>query len=179
MIRGIIYRIESANECIGRAVSYLSVAMVAVTFSIIVFAYFQRGWIWMQELVTYMHGILFTSAAAYTLARDEHVRIDVFYAKFGARGKAWVNLLGGLFLLIPTCLVIAYFSFSYVADSWKILESSNESGGIPGNFILKTFILVFVTLVALQGVAIILRSGLILFGDGENSGGGVDSGGEN
>ena len=123
---------------------------------------FGFGWVWLQEAVTYMHGILFMTAAAYTLAVDEHVRIDVLYARLNARGQAWVNLLGSLFLLLPTCVLIGWMSWHYVLASWAVLERSSESGGIPALFLLKSFLFVFVALMVLQALAVIARATLLL-----------------
>jgi TRAP-type mannitol/chloroaromatic compound transport system permease small subunit len=75
-----------------------------------------------------------------------------------------VNLLGALFFLIPVCVAIGLTSFPYVEISWMSFEGSKETSGIPGVFVLKSFILVFVVLVGLQGVAIILHNFLFLIG---------------
>jgi TRAP-type mannitol/chloroaromatic compound transport system permease small subunit len=161
-------RIDAINDAVGRACAWLTAAMVAVTFAIILFSFvFRVGWIWLQESVTYMHGALFTAAAGYTLLRDEHVRIDIFYAKMGGRGRAWVNLCGALLFLLPVCAAILWFAIPYVLDSWRVLEGSSESHGIPAIFLLKSFILVFVLLVGLQGFSLALKSALVLWGGDE------------
>lgn len=159
--------ITAANDAAGRAAAWILPLMMAVTLFVIAAAYFfNAGWVWVQESVTYMHGILFTAAAAHTLARDEHVRIDVFYARASRRGKALINLLGALFLLWPSCVFIAVKSFPYVSDSWSVWEGAFESGGIPASFALKTFILIFAILCMLQGLSIVINSVLTLT-DGE------------
>ncbi|RLA15254.1 MAG: C4-dicarboxylate ABC transporter permease, partial [Gammaproteobacteria bacterium] len=73
--------------------------MVLVTFTIVLLRYgFDLGWIWLQETVTVMHALVFMLAAAYTLADDEHVRVDIVYNRMTKRARAWVNCLGVLFL---------------------------------------------------------------------------------
>jgi len=157
--------LEAINEGIGRAVSWLSLGMVLVTFLVVVLRYlFELGWIAMQESVTYMHAVLFLAGAAYTLRHQGHVRVDIFYRKFSERGRAWVDLFGGLFLLLPMCLFIFLVSWDYVAQSWAIQETSREAGGLPGVYLLKTMMLVLAALLLLQGIASLLRCRLLLGG---------------
>ena len=101
--------------------------------------------------------------AAYTLLHDGHVRIDIFYRSAGIRAKAWVNLLGSLFFLLPTIATVGWFVLPYVMLSWQRLEASREAGGMHGLFIWKTAMLLFCILVFLQGVALILNSLITLF----------------
>ena len=157
--------LEALNEWVGRLVSWLSLLMVLVTFAIVVLRYaFDLGWIAMQESVTYMHAVLFMSGAAYTLRHQGHVRVDIFYRKYSERTRAWVDLFGGLFLLMPVCIFIFYESWEYVLSSWQIHEASPEAGGIPGVYLLKSMILVLAVLLLLQGIASVLRSRLLLGG---------------
>jgi TRAP-type mannitol/chloroaromatic compound transport system permease small subunit len=150
---------------IGRAVSWLSLLMVIVTFLVVVLRYaFDLGWIAMQESVTYMHASLFMLAAAYTLQRGGHVRVDIFYQRLSARGRAWVDLLGTLFLLAPMCAYLAWSGWDYVAESWAVHEGSREAGGIPAVYLLKSLILAMPALLLLQGFAWALRNGLVLAG---------------
>ncbi len=146
--------INALNDVIGRGVAWLTLVMALVTFLIVILRYvFNMGWIWMQESVIYMHGIVFMVAAGYTLFRDQHVRIDIIYRPLNARKKALVNFFGVFLLLLPTCFVILYFGYPYVRDSWRVLEGSKEAGGIPGVFLLKSVILIFPTLVGIQGIS--------------------------
>ena len=162
--------INRLSEHAGSLVSWCLPGMVVMTCVVIFFVtVFDFGRIWIQETVTYMHGILFTTAAAYTLLFDEHVRIDVFYARMGARGQAWVNLLGSLLLLLPVCALIGYTSFPYVLRSWKLLEGSAETGGIPLAYLMKSFLLVFALLMSLQGISLLLKSVLTLFFTGAST----------
>jgi TRAP-type mannitol/chloroaromatic compound transport system permease small subunit len=157
--------LEAVNDRIGRAIAWLALAMVLVTFLVVVLRYvFDFGSIAMQESVTYMHAVLFMLGAAYTLQRDGHVRVDIFYQRFSRRGRAWVDLLGTLVLLFPICLFILASSWDYVAESWHVLEGSREAGGIPGVFVLKTLLLLMPLLVLIQGAVWVLRNGLFIAG---------------
>ena len=162
-------RIDAVNEVVGKAVSWLAIVMVLVQFAVVVMRYiFGLGSIMMQESVVYMYAVIFMAGAGYTLLRDGHVRIDILYRGANRRRKALVNLVGVVIFLIPVSLLIWIKSFPYVASSWRVLEGSRETSGIPAVFLLKSFILVFAALLLLQGVSLAIRSLLILGGDAES-----------
>jgi TRAP-type mannitol/chloroaromatic compound transport system permease small subunit len=149
----------------GRILAWLSLLMVLVTFLVVVLRYaFDLGWIAMQESVTYMHASLFMLAAAYTLQQGGHVRVDILYQRLSPRGRAWVDLLGTLLLLIPVCVFLVWSGWDYVAGSWSVQEGSREAGGIPAVYLLKSLILALPVLLLVQGLAWTLRNGLFLAG---------------
>ena len=127
--------------------------MVLLTFTIVVLRYgFNLGWIWLQESLTYMHVGVFTVAAAWTLQVDDHVRVDIFYSSMSKRKRARVDLLGTLIFLLPFCIFLIVMAWPYVANSWKLLETSREPGGLPLVFLLKSLMLVLPTLLVFQGL---------------------------
>lgn len=151
--------LEGYSHRTGSAIAWLSLLMVLVMFYNVVSRYlFETSLIWQQELVGFMHAVLFLSAVGYSLKEDRHVRVDIFYQRMSKRQQAWVNLLGSLILLLPFSIVVAYLSFDFVIDSWRIYEASSEYNGIKGIFLLKTCIWVFALHVFLQGMAVVLRS---------------------
>ena len=163
LLNSIAASIDGLNEFLGRAVSWLSLLMVVVTFVIVVLRYaFDLGWIWLQESVVYMHAALFLVGAAYTLKHEGHVRVDIFYRKLGERARAWVDLGGVLLLLLPVCLFIFSVSWEYVMQSWALHEGSREAGGLDGVYLLKSLILLMAGLLVLQGVSQAIRSLILL-----------------
>ena len=157
----LINRLERLNEWVGYAVAWLTVAMVIVTTTIVIERYwFSTGSIRLQESVTYMHAAVLMLAAAYTLTTGGHVRVDIIYSTLSQRGKAWVDLLGTCFLLMPICFLLIWYSWDYVAVSWQISESSQEANGLPFPFpaLMKSFIPAAASLLLLQGVVIVSRS---------------------
>ena len=161
----IVRYIDRMNDVIGRSISWLTLLMVIITFLVVVLRYvFSSGWIAMQESIIYMHSIVFMLGVAFTLKQNGHVRVDIFYERMGPRSRAWVDLLGAIFLLIPFCLFIILISWNYVSLSWSLLEGSRDAGGLPAVFLLKTTIPVMAMLLLLQGVAQGLRSILLLTG---------------
>jgi TRAP-type mannitol/chloroaromatic compound transport system permease small subunit len=125
--------------------------MTATTFLIVILRYvFDLGWVWMQESVIYAHAINFCVAGAFTWARDGHVRIDLFYGKMSDSRKALIDMMGTFFFVWPMMGLILFEAYPYVRDSWSVLESSGESGGLPAVFVLKSFVLVYAGLFILQ-----------------------------
>lgn len=143
--------IDSFIDWSGRTVSWLSLFLVLVTFLVVVLRYiFDSGSIALQETSTYLHATIFLVGMAYTLQQDAHVRVDIFYTKLTNRGKAWVDLFGAFFLLLPFMLFVSWISWQYVAASWSVFEGSREAGGLPAVFLLKSLILVMAALLSLQ-----------------------------
>ena len=163
LIAAAVRSVDRLNDAIGRAVSWLCLALVITTGVVVLLRYvFSIGFVWLQESYVWMHAIIFMVGAGYTLLHDGHVRVDVFYRGASPRYKAWVNLLGSLLLLLPVVVVIAFMSLGYVGDSWSRLEASREAGGLPGLFLLKSVILIFCFLLTLQGLSLAGRSFLVL-----------------
>ena len=157
--------VEKFTEVTGRFISWATVTMVILVVLVVITRYFLGlGSIALQESVTYLHCLVFMMGFAFTLKHDGHVRVDIFYRGFSPRFKAIVNLIGGLLFLIPFCLLIFFTSWDYVLASWVIRETSAENNGLPFIYLLKTLMLLMPVTLLLQGIAEIIRSGLILGG---------------
>jgi len=162
-MHNIIKQINNFIEWTGRTISWLTLGMVLMTFIVVFLRYvFNIGWIALQESISYMHALVFLVGAAYTLQHNEHVRVDIIYQKLSKRGRTWIDLLGNLFILLPVMLFIFWISWDYVIDSWNVLESSREAGGLPGVYLLKSSILLMSALLILQSIAHTLSALIIL-----------------
>ena len=165
---GFLNRLEALCRGIGCLLAWLTVAMVVVTTIVVVERYwFETGSIRLQESVIYMHAAVLLLAAAYTLAAGDHVRVDIFYSRLSPAGKAWVDLIGTLLLLVPFCLFLIISSWDYVALSWQIREASQEAGGLPFPLpsLMKAFIPLAALLLLLQGIVIMGRALRVLRGE--------------
>lgn len=162
----LVQKLENINELVGRLVAWLTLLIVLVTFLVVILRYgFNFGSIALQESTSYFHAFVFMLGAAYTLKHDGHVRVDIFYRKMNKTKKAWVDLLGTVFLLFPVCLFILISSWDYVFVSWGLLEESGEAGGLAYVYILKTALLIMPILLMLQGTALVLRNLITIRGD--------------
>ncbi len=160
-----IDHINRLNETVGKMISWLTLLMVITTFIIVILRYaLDISWVALQESVAYMHATLFMLGTAYTLKHNEHVRVDIFYQQCSPKTRAWIDCLGTLFLLMPVVGFIIWASWEYVADSWAIKESSRNSGGLPGLFLLKSTILLMAGLLILQSIAMLLQNLLVALG---------------
>jgi TRAP-type mannitol/chloroaromatic compound transport system permease small subunit len=157
--------VSGLNRIIGEVLSWLALAMVLVCFTVVVQRYvFHYSVLAFQDLYVWMNGAMFTGVAGFALLRDDHVRVDIFYRPWSIRRKAIADLIGVVIFLIPFMIVVLVYSIPYVQRSWRIFEGSANIGGMPGLFVLKTFIPLFATLVLLQGIAWAFRSILVLTG---------------
>lgn len=156
---------DSINTHVGQLVAWCALAMVLVQFAIVIMRYvFAYGSIPVQESILYYHSVLFLIGAGYTLKRDGHVRVDIFYRAASAKRKALIDLIGVAIFLIPVCVATLWFSWSFVINAWEIHEGSQEPLGLHLVYLLKTLIPVFAVLILIQGAAIGLRSILVLQG---------------
>lgn len=155
----LIDKIEAFIDWSGRTVSWLTLLMVIITFIVVVLRYiFDIGWIGLQESITYLHATVFLVGAAWAMQQQAHVRVDIFYSRFSVKTRAWIDLLGSLFFLLPVMIFIAWISWEYVSDSWAVLEGSREAGGLPAVYLLKSLILVLALMLMLQALVQINRS---------------------
>jgi TRAP-type mannitol/chloroaromatic compound transport system permease small subunit len=159
----IMRAINTLNREVGRVFSWLALAIVLVCFSVVVERYFFNNTrLWAQDLYVWLNGFMFTAVAGFALLRDDHVRVDIFYRPGTIRHKAICDAIGVLIFLFPFMFVVVFYGLPYVQRSWRILENSANNGGMPGLYVLKTFIVVFGVLVILQGLAMLIRSVLVL-----------------
>lgn len=159
--------VERAIIRTGEAVAWLTFFMSVVTCLVAVLRYgLALGWIWLQETITWMHAAVFLLAAGYTLARDDHVRVDIFYREMSPTRQAMVNLSGCALFLLPLSVGLLLGSLEYVQTSWLIQESSREAGGLiyPFPSLLKTLLPVTGGIMTLQAMVICVRSVAQLLG---------------
>lgn len=155
--------INLLNRGVGNLFAWLALAIVLICFWVVVERYFfQNTRLWMQDLYPWLSGVMFTSVAGYALYRNDHVRVDIFFRPAPVRRKALLDLIGVCIFLLPFAWVVWAYSQSFVFRSWGLFEGSANPGGMPGLFVLKSFILVFAALIGLQGISMAIRSILIL-----------------
>jgi len=175
-------RIDRFQERFGRVLVWLSLAMVLVGALNAVARYTDRftglglsSNMWL-ELQWYLFSLLFLLGAAWTLKEDAHVRVDVFYGRLSAKGKAWINVLGTVFLMLPFCGLMLWTAWPAVVNSWAVMEASPDPGGLP-RYPIKTVIPVAFLLLALQGVSLFAHSLAVILGGDAVPGDGPGPGG--
>lgn len=164
-LRSISVRIDAINKHIGKAVSWTTLLLVAVTFIDVVMRYFfNTSYVFTQELEWHVFAFIFLMGAGYTLLIDGHVRVEVFYGKMSRKARGWIDLVGFLFFLVPSCLLFIKTGLPFVIKSFQILEGSPDPGGIPFRFILKACIPAGYALILLQGISLGIKSLFAILG---------------
>jgi TRAP-type mannitol/chloroaromatic compound transport system permease small subunit len=151
--------LEWINRTVGLTVRWLALVMVLIQFVVVLLRYvFGVSDIALNESVLYLHATLFMLGAGYTLMVDEHVRVDIFYARASEKNRARIDLWGHLLFLMPAMGMLLYWSWPTVRNAWAIREGAISVGGIPASFLLKTLLPLFCILLLLQSVACVLRA---------------------
>jgi TRAP-type mannitol/chloroaromatic compound transport system permease small subunit len=160
----VVDRIERAIDLIGRATSWLALAIVVLMATNVVLRYlFSYGSVWSQELEWHLLTPLIMFGIAFALLKGEHVRVDVLYAKFSKRNQELVNLLSAL-LCILISLICVWLTVKYVEQAYVIDEKSPDPGGLTHRWVLKALIPAGFVLLTLQSLAEIVKSWLRLKG---------------
>lgn len=158
------YLIDRINSLVGHAVSWLILGMVLVSSgNAISRKAFQLSSNAFLEIQWYFFAGVFLLGAAYTLQKNEHVRIDILSARLSARGQAWLDIAGACLFLLPLCAVLIYFSWPFFLQAFLSREASSSPGGLilwPAKFLIP---LGFI-LLALQGIAEIIKRASFLLG---------------
>jgi TRAP-type mannitol/chloroaromatic compound transport system permease small subunit len=149
--------IDRLNEFIGRAVSWLGLAAVLICAAAALARYSlnQGSNAWL-EIQWYLNSAVFLLVAAYALKRNDHVRIDAIAGRLPPRFLAWIDILGGVFALLPAMILIAWYSWPSLANSFHINEYSSDPGGLI-RWPVRLLIPVAFSLLALQGVSEIIK----------------------
>ena len=136
--------IEKMINSFGKFISLMIPIMTILMIVIIVARYFFGiGLTGLQELVLYIHALIFLGCAGYVHYKDEHVRVDIFYRESSDLYKRNINYFLSLVFLIPVCFVIGCYSIELIEMSWKIKEVSTEAGGLNYVYLQKTLIILF------------------------------------
>jgi TRAP-type mannitol/chloroaromatic compound transport system permease small subunit len=162
-LAGFIRAVDRMNDAVGRWTSWFVLGSVIVCAATTTLRYvFNVGYVWTQELYVALFGLNFMLAAGYTYLREQHVRVDIYYNRRSPRGRAWVDAGGVFVFLLPWLAVVCWATYPFALLSWSVLEPSNQAGGLPGFFVLKSAIFLFAVLLGIQGLAVLARSALVL-----------------
>jgi TRAP-type mannitol/chloroaromatic compound transport system permease small subunit len=168
MVRILIRGIEGLSGWSGRIAMGFALLLVLVTaFETGERYLLNRSSGALQELTWHLYSAIFLLGFAQTLREDGHVRVDIFYNRLEPRGRALINLLSMIFLLVPFCIMMIGFSWEWVVKSFQMSERSPDPGGLPALWVLKGLIPLGFGLLLLQGVAEIFKNWRVLFGKKE------------
>ncbi len=156
--------IDALNERVGRLAIWLVLAATLISAGNALVRYglnaSSNAWL---EIQWYLFALIFLLGAGYTLKHNGHVRIDVLYGRASPRTQAWVDLLGGLFFLLPMSGLIAWLGWEFFLTAYAIGETSPDAGGLP-RWPIKLAIPLGFALLWLQGLAEVIKRAGVLWG---------------
>jgi len=149
--------IDALNDLIGRSVYWLILVAVLISAlnALVRYAFDVSSNAWL-ELQWYLFSAVFLLCAGYTLGRNEHVRIDIIAGRLSRRAQSWIDLLGGLFFLLPMSLIITYLSWPVFIESWTRHEISGDAGGLL-RWPVRLLVPVGFFLLSLQGISEVIK----------------------
>jgi TRAP-type mannitol/chloroaromatic compound transport system permease small subunit len=151
------HAIDQLNEKIGYVCNLLVLlaCLVSAGNAMIryAFGYSSNGWL---ELQWYMFAILVMFGASYTFKRNEHVRVEIFYLMLSERSQLWLDMIGTLFFMIPSCLLLAYLSWPFFMQAYSVGEMSGNAGGLV-RWPIKFVIPAGFVMLALQGASEVIK----------------------
>jgi len=149
--------VDTLNEWIGKAAAWLGLVAVVICTATATARYAlnigSNAWL---ELQWYFNAAVFLLIAAYALKRNEHVRIDVINGRLSPRVQAWIDIAGGLFMLLPTVVIIGWYSWPSLVNSWEINEYSSDPGGLI-RWPVRLLIPVAFSLLGVQAISEIIK----------------------
>ena len=156
--------IDWLNDKLGWLASWMVLAACLISagnaMSRYAFDLSSNAWL---EIQWYLFAAIVMLGASHTLRVNEHVRVDIVYTHLSERGKEWLDLVGTALFLVPSMLVIAWYSIPFFLQSWEVQEVSWNAGGLI-RWPVKILVPIGFTLVALQGVSEVIKRAAALRG---------------
>ncbi len=164
ILKRIVSACDKINEWVGHfIVSFAVVFFIAIIFGDVVLRYFfNTSFVFLAELEWHVFGFIILIGAGYTLLHDGHVRVDIVYSMLSKKAKAWVDFIGVLVFLVPSCYVVLSTTIPWVIVSYQIGELSIDPGGIPARFLIKSMLPIGYSLIFIQGISLCLKNLFII-----------------
>jgi TRAP-type mannitol/chloroaromatic compound transport system permease small subunit len=149
--------IDALNEQVGKLTYWLILAAVLISAgnAIVRYAFNRSSNSWL-EIQWYLFSFVFLFCAGYTLLHNQHVRIDIISGNLSGRGRAWIDIFGTVFFLLPMAIAIMWLSWPVFLDAYRSNEVSTNAGGLtvwPARLMLPVGFLLLV----LQGFSELIK----------------------
>jgi TRAP-type mannitol/chloroaromatic compound transport system permease small subunit len=149
--------IDWLNEHVGKLTYWLILAAVLISTgnAVVRYAFNMSSNAWL-EIQWYLFSFVFLFCAGYTLLHNQHVRIDIVTGGLSPRAKAWIDILGTVFFLLPMAVTIMWLSWPVFTDAYRSNEISTNAGGLliwPGRLMVPVGFLLLV----LQGLSEMIK----------------------
>jgi len=162
-IQQFLYGIDRINTAVGKAAAWLIVGLMLLVCAEVFKRYILNApTAWIFDASNMFYGTLFMLCGAYALAQNAHVRGDFLYSSMPPRRQASIDLVMYVVFFFPGILALCYAGWSYAGDSWRIGEHSSVTADGPPIYHFKSVIPIAGALVALQGIAEVIRCAICL-----------------
>ncbi|MDV7102839.1 TRAP transporter small permease subunit [Vibrio sp. TH_r3] len=147
------------GDLLGVIASVLFILLVInVVYDVVMRYAFNDVSIAFQELEWHLFSAVFLLGVPYAIRAAGHVRVDIIYERLSVRAQSIIDLLGTIFLLLPFCLLVAWYGIDFAKESYALGETSGDPGGLPYRWIIKAMIPLCFLFMAVSGVGLLLRS---------------------
>jgi TRAP-type mannitol/chloroaromatic compound transport system permease small subunit len=153
-MRELARKIDRFQDVLGRALSWLMLAMVLTVFFDVVMRYaLRRTFVATQELEWYIFAVAYLMAGGYVMLWDEHVRVDILYSRMSPRTRAWMDFILLFVFFFPSAFLVVYTTWPFFRNALSVWEGSPDPGGIPARWALKFVIILAFSIMLVQGVS--------------------------
>lgn len=157
-VRALAASLERLSVIIGKSGALiLPLLVLTILVNVILRYVFDIGLIELEELQWHLNATVVMCCLAFALQADEHVRVDLLYNRLTSSGRDWVNLLGLVLLFLPFTGLVTWHAWKLAAYSWELKEGSPMPSGLPARYIIKGIMAAGMTLLLLQGIALLLN----------------------
>ncbi|SBS39920.1 Tripartite ATP-independent periplasmic transporters, DctQ component [Marinomonas spartinae] len=147
------------SNLLGAISTLLLIALLCNVFYDVLMRYlFNDVSIAMQELEWHLYAAIFLLGIPYGIQQGGHVRVDLIYENQPIKRKAWIDLFGCVFFLLPFTLLVGYYGIGFAQESFALGETSGDPGGLPYRWVIKAVIPFAFFSMAISGVGMMLRS---------------------
>ncbi|OMH30329.1 TRAP transporter small permease subunit [Motiliproteus sp. MSK22-1] len=155
--------IDAFIRKVGHGIAWVYVLLVLVIITqVILRKGFSSGLIVLEELQWHLYAMGVMFGISYAQVNNAHIRVDLFYGGFRQRTKYIIEIIGIILLVLPFIYVIFSHSLDFVADSWRINESSSSPSGLPWRWAIKSVIPVSFGLLGLAVISRLIRDFVLL-----------------
>jgi TRAP-type mannitol/chloroaromatic compound transport system permease small subunit len=172
--------LKAVVEWVGKVGSFFFLPLIIIT----VWDIFARKMVWikvfiienvsnyfestmLQEMEWHSHTVLFALVLGYGFTRNRHVRVDLVRMLLPTRGQAIIEFIGTTFFMIPYTIMVIFFCYYFMMDSYFSNEISPSLVGLSHRWIIKAVLLVGLVVALASGVAVWMQTVLVLFGTKE------------
>lgn len=165
MLTRLLRALDRVSGTTGAVAAWLVVPLIAAScyevFSRYVLA---EPTFWAFEVGYMVMGTHFLIGFAYTLRENEHVRVDLFYARVPPKGRALIDTFTYVVLLLPLAGWLAFGFWEKVLKAYASQERSGMSAFNPLIWPFRLVMCIAFALLVLQAIAQLIRCYLVLAG---------------